>query len=149
MMRKPVLGLALAAALMDDSVADAANAAEIRGTLQQGAAITTDLGGNASAVTYWVSEADGWEVVTTVDTVVSAETRPDEARHAIVRFSSLIQPGQSQVISVPGPIGSRQQALRIRRLGDRIEVARIAISASPTERLDSKGRPWRSRLRPP
>jgi hypothetical protein len=139
MMSKSVLGLALAAALMGDRVADTANAAEIRGTLQEGAAITTDLGSNVSAVTYWVSEADGWKVVTTVDTVVGDETRPDQTRHAIVRFSSLIQPGQSQVISVPGPIGSRQLALRIRRLGDRIEVARIAISASPTKRLDSKG----------
>jgi len=32
-------------------------------------------------------------------------------------------PGQSQVISVPGPAGSEQQELHIQRLGDRIEVA--------------------------
>jgi hypothetical protein len=139
MMSKSVLGFAFAVALVGGSVAGIANATETRGTLPQGAAITTDLGGNASAVTYWVSNAGGWEVVTTVDSVVSDETAPDQTRHAIVRFSSLIQPGQSQVISVPGPVGSRPQALRIRRLGDRIEVAPIAISASPSERLDLKG----------
>jgi hypothetical protein len=138
MMTKSVLGLALAVALMGGNV-PSASAAETRDTLPQGAAITTDLGGNASAVTYWVSNADGWEVVTTVDTVVGDEAAPDQTRHAIVRFSSLIQPGQSQMISVPGPVGSRPQALRIRRSGDRIEVARIAIPALPTERLNGKG----------
>jgi|ERR1700722_18358364 hypothetical protein len=125
MLSKPVLGLALAATIMGGNVVPTANAAETHGTLPQGTAITTDLGGNASAVTYWVSDADGWKVVTTVDTVVGDEAASDQTRHAVVRFSSLIQPGQSQVISVPGPIGSPPQALRIRRLGDRIEVARV------------------------
>jgi hypothetical protein len=115
MLSKPVLGLALAATIMGGNVVPTANAAETRGTLPQGTAITTDLGGNAS----------GWKVVTTVDTVVGDEAASDQTRHAVVRFSSLIQPGQSQVISVPGPIGSPPQALRIRRLGDRIEVARV------------------------
>jgi hypothetical protein len=47
-----------------------------------------------------------------------------------VRFSSLLLPGQSQLISVPVAIGERQLALRIRRLGDQIEVAQVPGSSS-------------------
>jgi hypothetical protein len=47
----------------------------------------------------------------------------------VVRFSSVLLPGQSQLISVPFAIGERQQVLRIRRLGDQIEVARVGGSA--------------------
>jgi hypothetical protein len=53
----------------------------------------------------------------------------DAERHAIVRFTSVLLPGQSQSISVPFAIGERQQVLRIRRLGDRIELARVDGSA--------------------
>ena len=119
--------LALAIALMT-GVVGTANAAESRSALRQMANVTTDLGNNVSAFTYWVDEADGIHVVTTIDAVVGGEAEQD--RHAILRFSALILPGQSQVISVPGPVGSQSQALRIRRLGNRfgsfdIEVDRI------------------------
>jgi hypothetical protein len=90
--------------------------------VREGHAVTTGLGANASAITYWVGRSDGWHVVTTVDTVT--EQNGDE-EHAVVRFSSVLLPGQSQSISVPFAIGERQQVLRIRRLGDQIEVARI------------------------
>jgi len=50
-------------------------------------------------------------------------------KHAVVRFSSVLLPGQSQMISVPFAVGKRQQVLRIRRLGDRIEVAQVGGSA--------------------
>ena len=95
--------------------------------VREGHAVTTELGGNASAVTYWVSKSDGWHVVTTVDTVTDRNGEPE--KHAIVRFSSVLLPGQSQLISVPFTIGERQQVLRIRRLGDRIEVARVGSAA--------------------
>jgi hypothetical protein len=85
--------------------------------------VVTELGANASAITYWVSEPDGWHVVTTVDTVIGQEG--DAETHAVVRFSSMLLPGQSQLISVPLAIGERQQVLRIRRTGDQIEVARV------------------------
>jgi hypothetical protein len=85
--------------------------------------VVTELSANASAITYWVSESDGWHVVTTVDTVIWRDS--DAERHAVVRFSSVLLPGQSQLISVPFPIGGRQQVLCIRHLGDQIEVARI------------------------
>jgi hypothetical protein len=95
--------------------------------VREGHAVTTELGGNASAITYWVSESDGWHVVTTVDTVI--ERNADAEKHAVVRFSSVLLPGQTQSISVPFAIGERQQVLRIRRLGNQIEVARVGGSA--------------------
>jgi hypothetical protein len=100
---------------------------QLKGAAPEGHAVTTELGANASAVTYWLSASDGWHVVTTVDTVL--ERNGDADRHAVVRFSSVLLPGQSQLISVPFAVGERQQVLRIRRLGDRIEVARVDGSA--------------------
>jgi hypothetical protein len=95
--------------------------------VREGHAVMTELGGNASAVTYWVNKSDGWHVVTTVDTVIGGNGDAD--KHAIVRFSSVLLPGQSQLISVPSAIGERQQVLRIRRLGDRIKVAQVDSAA--------------------
>ena len=96
---------------------------QLNNAVREGHAVTTELGANASAITYWVGRSDGWHVVTTIDTVT--ERNGDAEKHAIVRFSSVLLPGQSQLVSVPSAIGERQQVLRIRRLGDRIEVARI------------------------
>jgi hypothetical protein len=90
--------------------------------VREGHAVTTELGGNAAAITYWVGRSDGWHV-TTVDTAIAGNGEAE--KHAIVRFASVLLPGQSQLISVPSALGARQQALRIRRLRDRIEVARI------------------------
>jgi ribosomal protein S12 len=95
--------------------------------VREGRAVTTELSGNAAAVTYWVSKSDGWHVVTTVDTVIGRNGEAEQ--HAIVRFSSVLLPGQSQSISVPFAIGERQQVLRIRRLRDQVEVTRVDGSA--------------------
>jgi hypothetical protein len=100
---------------------------QLNNAVREGHAVTTELGANASAVTYWVARSDGWHVVTTVGTVI--ERNSDADKHAVVRFSSVLLPGQSQLISVPFAIGEQQQVLRIRRLGDRIEVARVPGSA--------------------
>jgi hypothetical protein len=100
---------------------------QLNNAVRQRQAVTTELGPNASAITYWVSEPDGWHVVTTVDTVIGQNG--DAEKHAVVRFSSVLLPGQSQLISVPFAIGERQPVLRIRRLGDRIEVAQVGGSA--------------------
>jgi hypothetical protein len=102
-------------------------AAQLNNAVRENQAVVTELSANASAITYWVSESDGWHVVTTVDTVI--EQNGDAEKHAVVRFSSVLLPGQSQLISVPFAIGERQQGLRIRRLGDQIEVARVGGSA--------------------
>ena len=100
---------------------------QLNNAVREGQGVTTELGANASAITYWVSRSDGWHVVTTVDTLI--EQNGDAEKHAVVRFSSVLLPGQSQLISVPFATGERQQVLRIRRLGDQIEVARVGGSA--------------------
>ena len=142
MFRKYASGFALAALL----VVGTASAGEPSRALPQLAGISTDLGRNASALTYWVDEADGVHVVTTIDIAVGEEAEPDADRHAIVRFSALMLPGQAQVISIPGLLGSQQHALRIRRRAnhdgsvdveaDRIPAAEIRAdtwSAAPAE----------------
>ena len=110
------------------TTAPALPATPLDNALREGQAVVTELDANTSAITYWVSESDGWHVVTTVDSVMGQ--RGEAEKHAIVRFSSLLLPGQSQLISVPAAIGERQQVLRIRRLGDRIEVAQVPGSSS-------------------
>ncbi|HEY2402075.1 MAG TPA: hypothetical protein VGI23_17100 [Steroidobacteraceae bacterium] len=105
------------------TVAPQLQAAQLTNTVREGQGVTTELSDNASAITYWVNAADGWHVVTTVDTV--ADQNGDTEEHAVVRFASVLQPGQSQLISVPFAVGEQQQALRIRRLGDQIEIERV------------------------
>jgi hypothetical protein len=97
-------------------------ATQLDNAVREGQAVETKLDANTSAITYWVSESDGWQVVTTVDAVIGQD---NEEKHAVVRFSSLLLPGQSQLISVPFAIGAQQQVLRIRRLNDGIEMARV------------------------
>ena len=90
-------------------------------TPAQGAAVITPLGAGASALTYWVDEPEGFRVVTTVDTVHPGEVGRED-RHAVVRLSTILRPGQTQTISVPGPDGSLPHAMRIRRLAGGVEV---------------------------
>jgi len=100
---------------------------QLTNAVREGQAVTTKLGPNASAITYWANgSSEGWCVVTTVDTVI--EQNGDAEKHAVVRFSAVLPPGQSQLISVPFPIGEQQPVLRIRRVGDQIEVARVGGS---------------------
>jgi hypothetical protein len=120
-------GLASILVAVFATVSPELKADQLNNAVREGHAVTTELGANASAITYWVSESDGWHVVTIVDTVI--EQNGDAGRHAVVRFSSVLLPGQSQLVSVPFAIGERQQVLRIRRLGDQIEVARVTGSA--------------------
>ncbi|MCA6111171.1 hypothetical protein [Bradyrhizobium cenepequi] len=89
--------------------------------------MVTELGTNASATTYWVAETDGWKVVTTIDIVF--ERGGDAEQHAVARFSATLRPGQVELISVPHAIGQQQRVLRIRRVGDRIEIARVSGSS--------------------
>jgi hypothetical protein len=120
-------GVAGILALVSTAAAWRAQAADPEVALGEGRAATTDLGANASAITYWVSRPDGWHVVTTVDVVFDRDSHAE--RHAIVRFSAVLQPGQSQQVSVPAAIGERPRVLNIRRLGDRIEVAQVVDPA--------------------
>lgn len=88
--------------------------------VNEGQGISTVLGNDTSAITYWVSEPDGWHVVTTIGTNnatnVNVENRP------VARFSAVLLPGQSQSISVPVELGKPQSTLLIRRVADRVEV---------------------------
>jgi hypothetical protein len=102
-------------------------AGQVNNPVREGQAIVTELGPRASAITYWVTTSDGWQVVTTVDTVTNRDSASEQ--HAIVRFSAVLLPGQSQTVSVPLPIGEQQPVLRIQRLNDRIEVVRVPGSA--------------------
>ena len=81
--------------------------------------VVTPLGDKARALTYWVSQPDGWHVVTTVNSVAD-DGLPENAK--VVRFTSVLLPGQSQSISVPVAVGEVQPVLNIRRVADRIEI---------------------------
>jgi len=120
-------GLAGIFAVVLTTVSPELKADQLNNAVREGHAVTTELGASASDITNWVSDTEGWHVVTTVDVVIGRDG--DAERHAVVRFSSVLLPGQSQFISVPLAIGERQQVLRIRRLGDQIEVARVGGSA--------------------
>jgi len=87
----------------------------------------TALGANASAIAYWVNCPDGWWVVTTVNTVIGQDSNTEQ--HAVVRFDAVLQPGQSQLISVPSKPKEPRQALCVRRVGNRVEVARLSVAA--------------------
>ena len=121
------VGLAGVLAVALTAAKAAPSAPEDDRAVREGQAVMTELDANASAITYWVKQSDGWHVVTTVDSVIGRDT--DAEKHAVVRFSSVLLPGQSQLISVPFAIGEQQQVLRIRRLGDQIEIARIPGSS--------------------
>ena len=143
MIRTAIHGLALAAALVTASFVTArASTAEPHGAVPQLAAVTTDLGNNATALTYWVDQADGFHIVTTIDTVVDGTASLAEDRHTVVRFSAPILPGQSQVISVPGPAGPQAQALRIRRFSNHDGRADIQVDSIPAPATAL----WRSSL---
>lgn len=132
MISKRVCRLALATAFVT-GVVGRTNATERHGMLPQLASVMTDLGNNASALTYWVDKADGVHVVTTIDTAVGGEAVSERDRHAILRFSALILPGQAQVISVAGPAGSPPQALRIRRLSNHFDTVDIEVDRIPVQ----------------
>ena len=53
------------------------------------------LGDRTSVLTYWVDEPDGFHVITTVDTILPGSVDQGD-HHAIVRFSTTIQPGEMQ-----------------------------------------------------
>jgi hypothetical protein len=90
-------------------------------------AVVTELAPNASATTYWGAESDGWHVVTTIDIVLGRSDIADH--HAVARYSAVLFPGQVQD-SVPYALGEQQQVRRVRRIDDRIEIARVPGSSN-------------------
>lgn len=100
---------------------------------QPATAKTIQLGGGASALTYWVDDADGRQVVTTIDTVVRDETGRSEDHHAVVRFSAHLLPGQAQTVSVPSARGEQPQELQVRRTADGIEIGRAGATSAAVD----------------
>ena len=114
---KPSIQAAAIAVLLATMGATSAGAEQ----LDQGVPVVTPLGAGSSAVTHWVDEPEGFRVFTTVLTVLPGEVGR-ENRHAVVRLSTVLRPGQTQTIAVPGPDGSPPYAMRIRRLAGGVEV---------------------------
>jgi hypothetical protein len=121
LIRVSALGAVLAAGLVAAAQPLFAGAGKI---VTENQAITTELGGNAKAVTYWTNRPEGALVVTTVDTVSGLET--DAESHAVVRLQSVLQPGQVQEISVPFAVGAQQPVLRIERIADQVTVSKVS-----------------------
>jgi len=102
-------------------------ATQLDHVVRENQAFTVALDANATAVSYWTSAPDGWHVITTVDMVTGKDT--DAEQHAIVRFAATLAEGQSQLISVPAPLGQESPVLRIHRIDDQIEMERITDSS--------------------
>lgn len=121
-------GLAGILALGSVATVSSLQAAQPAQPLREGQALVTKLGPDASAITYWSSEADGWHVVTTVDTVIG-QGGPAE-QHAVVRFAAVLRPGQSQTVSVPAAVDQASPTLRIERVADHIDVTQVAAPSN-------------------
>lgn len=121
-------GLAGILALGSVATVSSLQAAQPAQPLREGQALLTKLGPDASAITYWSSEADGWHVVTTVDTVIG-QGGPAE-QHAVVRFAAVLRPGQSQTVSVPAAVDQASPTLRIERVADHIDVTQVAAPSN-------------------
>ena len=111
------------AGILVATIANATPAAQLNDAVPERQPVMTELSVNASAMTFWVIEPDGWRVVTIVDTVIGRDGGAEE--HVVVRFSAVLLQGQSQLISVPLALGEQQRLLRVSRVGDRIQVERI------------------------
>jgi hypothetical protein len=92
------------------------------GTIQGTDAAVTHLAPGIGAFTYWLNGAGG-EVVTFVrvrrDNSGDAQAKD---RDFVFRFSVVLVPGQTQTISVPGIDWGNPPTIRIRRVGETIEV---------------------------
>ncbi len=73
--------------------------------------------GPVTGTAYYMVEADGYRVVATVAS--GEDAMP-------VRFVTTLLSGQRTLVSVPGPVGGREQVLEFRRLEDRVFVSEAA-----------------------
>ncbi|KQT83400.1 hypothetical protein [Aurantimonas sp. Leaf443] len=78
------------------------------------AGTVVDLGA-VSGAAYYTVEADGFHLVTTL--------KSGEEGGAI-RFSTVLNDGQTAIVSVPGESGTAAKDLHITRRGDKVEVMR-------------------------
>jgi uncharacterized SAM-dependent methyltransferase len=113
-----------ALALSAGILAATAAAADQPSPLHAPIAHTAVLGDNASALTYWVDRNDGRHVVTTIDTVIGGTEQ-----HSVIRFSAVLQPGQSQTVSIPAADAAQARELQIRYIGDDVELRTVPVGA--------------------
>jgi hypothetical protein len=85
----------------------------------EGQASLTQLGPNASAVTWFVDRPDGYHIFVAVET---NQGNHDLDRQSVVRFTSRIVPGQNLDISASELSGSPLLTLEITRRADVVSV---------------------------
>jgi hypothetical protein len=119
-----IFGQSIRAAIVAGVLAVTAATSAPAKDLRQGVHTVTPLGDRSFAVTRWVDGPDGFHVLTIVDTLRPGIAGLEEKdRHATVRLSTVLLPGQTQTVAVPeGPRGSSPSSLQVRRVGDRVEM---------------------------
>ena len=115
-----LLGGAAAIAILLAAAAPS-NAPQPYGTIQGTDAAVTHLADGVGAFTYWLNGAGG-EVVTLVRSSNGSADAGAKDRDFVVRFSTVLAPGQTQTIAIPGIDWANPPTIRIRRLGETIEV---------------------------
>lgn len=85
-------------------------------------AVQTELG-KAEVNAYYTATAHGYRVVTTA--MLGGADQPE-----VIRFVSMLQPGEEAVVSVPQAVGQPALELHLSRIGDRVEMVR---SGAPAE----------------
>lgn len=92
------------------------------GTVQGTDAAATRLAPGIGAFTYWL-HGPGGEVVTLVRVPrTNSADAGTKDRGLVLRFSVVLVPGQTQTLSVPGIDWGNPPTIRIKRVGDTIEV---------------------------
>jgi hypothetical protein len=69
--------------------------------------------GDVSGMAYYTAEPDGYRVVATL--AAGENTTP-------IRFTTVLQPGQKSIVSVPGAPGGSGAEVEIARLGDKVHI---------------------------
>ena len=119
---------AVGAVAMASAGAAPSQAPQPYGTIQGTDAAVTHLPQGVGAFTYWLHGADG-EVVTFIRASNGSADASAKDGDFVVRFATVLAPGQTQTIAIPGIDWGNPPTIRIRRLGQTIEV-----TSSNTER---------------
>jgi hypothetical protein len=91
--------------------------------VNEGEEVVLLLGGDTSASTRWIDRPDGFHVITIVDTVRhNSVAAGNMDRHSLIQFAAVLGPGQTETISVPEPQEATVPTIRIRRVGDGLQV---------------------------
>lgn len=87
---------------------------------------------NMAVSVYYTAEPNGFRVVATASDMKAAEG-------GVIRFITMLQDGQTAVVSVPGGVGEPAQELVFARIGDHLSLTTYpGRSGAPTTRVASK-----------